>query len=79
MFPLAKSALVLTARSVQRIASRQSHHKNEHDFHDKYGNLILVSGAAFCTSIWAYVVTQTGITWNLSPVGRITPKEWKDQ
>ncbi|XP_029463505.1 cytochrome c oxidase subunit 7B, mitochondrial [Rhinatrema bivittatum] len=79
MFPLAKSALTVTARGIQRIASRQCHHKNGPDFHDKYGNVILVSGALFCVSIWSYVVTQTGITWNLSPVGRITPKDWKDK
>ncbi|XP_069895452.1 cytochrome c oxidase subunit 7B, mitochondrial [Dipodomys merriami] len=23
--------------------------------------------------------TQVGIEWNLSPVGRVTPKEWRDQ
>ncbi|KAG8448221.1 hypothetical protein GDO86_015352 [Hymenochirus boettgeri] len=79
MFPLVKSALALSARGIQRVASRDAHHKAGPDFHDKYGNIILLSGAVFCTSIWTYVITQTGITWNLSPVGRVTPKEWKDQ
>ncbi|KAM4696517.1 cytochrome c oxidase subunit 7B, mitochondrial [Rhinophrynus dorsalis] len=79
MFPLAKSALSLTARGVQRAVSRQTHHKAGPDFHDKYGNIILLSGSVFCASIWGYVITQTGIAWNLSPVGRITPAEWKDK
>ncbi|XP_053329417.1 cytochrome c oxidase subunit 7B, mitochondrial [Spea bombifrons] len=79
MFPLARSVLSATARGVQRTVSRQAHHKSGPDFHDKYGNIILLSGATFCVSIWTYVITQTGITWNLSPVGRITPKEYKDQ
>lgn len=24
------------------------------------------------------VLTQTGITWNLSPVGKVMPKEWRE-
>ncbi|KAJ1197409.1 hypothetical protein NDU88_001269 [Pleurodeles waltl] len=79
MFPLARTALSLSARGVQRIAARQSHHKAGPDFHDKYGNAVLASGLVFCVSIWSYVLTQTGITWNFSPVGRITPKAWNDQ
>ncbi|OCT65776.1 cytochrome c oxidase subunit 7B, mitochondrial [Xenopus laevis] len=79
MFPLVKSALALTGRGIQKTVSRQAHHKAGPDFHDKYGNIILLSGTVFCASIWGYVITQTGIAWNLSPVGRITPKEWKDQ
>ncbi|XP_063793241.1 cytochrome c oxidase subunit 7B, mitochondrial [Pseudophryne corroboree] len=79
MFPLARSAFSVAARGIQRTVSRQAHHKAGPDFHDKYGNIILLSGTVFCVSIWSYVVTQTGICWNLSPVGRITPKEWRDQ
>ncbi|XP_073493991.1 cytochrome c oxidase subunit 7B, mitochondrial [Phyllobates terribilis] len=79
MFPLARSALSLAARGVHRSVSRQTHHRAAPDFHDKYGNIILASGALFCVSIWGYVITQTGICWNLSPVGKVTPKEWKDQ
>ncbi|MBN3276799.1 Cytochrome c oxidase subunit 7B, mitochondrial [Acipenser ruthenus] len=41
--------------------------------------MLLVSGILFCGSVWTYVATQTGITWNLSPVGKITPKEWKEE
>uniref|UniRef100_A0A9L0SI37 Cytochrome c oxidase subunit 7B, mitochondrial n=2 Tax=Equus TaxID=9789 RepID=A0A9L0SI37_HORSE len=59
--------------------ARQSHQKQTPDFYDKYGNAVLASGATFCVAVWAYVVTQTGIEWSLSPVGRVTPKEWRDQ
>ncbi|XP_039342895.1 cytochrome c oxidase subunit 7B, mitochondrial isoform X1 [Mauremys reevesii] len=67
------------SRGTQWIAARQSHHKHAPDFHDKYGNIILLGGALFCVSIWGYVATQTGIEWNLSPVGRVTPKEWREK
>ncbi|XP_062820116.1 cytochrome c oxidase subunit 7B, mitochondrial isoform X2 [Anolis carolinensis] len=79
MFRLAKGALGLAARNIQRTSVRQVHQKHEPDFHDKYGTLVLVGGAAFCISIWSYVITQTGIEWNLSPVGRITPKPWREE
>uniref|UniRef100_A0A8C8RE48 Cytochrome c oxidase subunit 7B, mitochondrial n=1 Tax=Pelusios castaneus TaxID=367368 RepID=A0A8C8RE48_9SAUR len=79
LFPLAQSALRLSARSIQRIAARQSHYKYEPDFHDKYGNLVLAGGSLFCVGVWAYVVTQAGVEWNLSPVGRVTPKEWREK
>uniref|UniRef100_F6RVT0 Cytochrome c oxidase subunit 7B, mitochondrial n=1 Tax=Ornithorhynchus anatinus TaxID=9258 RepID=F6RVT0_ORNAN len=77
-FPLAlvNSAL---ARSIQQTAARQIHRKREPDFHDKYGTVILLGGAIFCASAWGYTVTQIGIEWNLSPVGRVTPKEWRNQ
>ncbi|XP_062940300.1 cytochrome c oxidase subunit 7B, mitochondrial [Cynocephalus volans] len=78
MFPLAKNALSrLQVRSIQQTIARKSHQKP--DFHDKYGNAILASGATFCIAVWTYMATQIGIEWNLSPVGRVTPKEWKDQ
>ncbi|XP_044293841.1 cytochrome c oxidase subunit 7B, mitochondrial [Varanus komodoensis] len=77
MFPLARRALGLAARSIQHTVKRQAGHKHEPDFHDKYGNMILLSGATFCVAVWTYVATQIGIDWNLSPVGRITPKEWR--
>ncbi|XP_066440581.1 cytochrome c oxidase subunit 7B, mitochondrial [Eleutherodactylus coqui] len=79
MFPLARSALTLAARGLQRPVVRQTHHGASPDFHDKYGNLILASGTVFCVAVWGYVITQAGICWNLSPVGRVTPKEWRDQ
>ncbi|KAG6921120.1 cytochrome c oxidase subunit 7B, mitochondrial, partial [Chelydra serpentina] len=53
--------------------------QNVPNFHDKYGNIVLLGGALFCVSIWGYVATQTGIEWNLSPVGRVTPKEWREK
>ncbi|XP_007534409.1 cytochrome c oxidase subunit 7B, mitochondrial [Erinaceus europaeus] len=80
MFPLAKNALSrIRVQSIQQIMTRKSHQKRTPDFHDKYGNAILASGAAFCITVWAYTATQIGIEWNLSPVGRVTPKEWRDQ
>ncbi|XP_054422589.1 cytochrome c oxidase subunit 7B, mitochondrial [Pteronotus mesoamericanus] len=79
MFPLAKNALSrLPVRSIQQITARQISQKRTPDFHDKYGNLVLVSGATFCIAAWVYTATQIGIEWNLSPVGRVTPKEWRD-
>uniref|UniRef100_A0A8C6R183 Cytochrome c oxidase subunit 7B, mitochondrial n=1 Tax=Nannospalax galili TaxID=1026970 RepID=A0A8C6R183_NANGA len=80
MFPLAKTALSrLQVRSILQTMARQSHQKQAPDFHDKYGNAILASGAIFCISTWTYTATQIGIEWNLSPVGRVTPKKWRDQ
>nr|XP_056704813.1 cytochrome c oxidase subunit 7B, mitochondrial-like [Euleptes europaea] len=79
LLPIVKSALGLTAHSIQRTVVRQAHHKHEPDFHDKYGNIILLVGVMFCAFIWTYAVTQTGIEWNLSPVGRVTPKEWREK
>uniref|UniRef100_A0A670K0F2 Cytochrome c oxidase subunit 7B, mitochondrial n=1 Tax=Podarcis muralis TaxID=64176 RepID=A0A670K0F2_PODMU len=51
-FPIVSSCVL--ARGVQRTAARQVHHKHGPDFHDKYGNLILLGGALFCVSIWSY-------------------------
>ncbi|NWX23879.1 COX7B oxidase, partial [Aegotheles bennettii] len=67
-----------SARGVQRTAVRQAHRKHEPDFHDKYGNLVLLGGAAAFTTVWGYVLTQAGIEWGLSPVGKVTPKEWRE-
>ncbi|XP_042524178.1 cytochrome c oxidase subunit 7B, mitochondrial [Dipodomys spectabilis] len=80
MFSLAKNAISrLQVRSIQQTMARQSHQKRAPDFHDKYGNAILAGGIAFCLATWTYTATQVGIEWNLSPVGRVTPKEWRDQ
>ncbi|XP_029421539.1 cytochrome c oxidase subunit 7B, mitochondrial isoform X1 [Nannospalax galili] len=55
MFPLAKTALSrLQVRSILQTMARQSHQKRAPDFHDKYGNAILASGAIFCISTWTY-------------------------
>ncbi|XP_003208468.1 cytochrome c oxidase subunit 7B, mitochondrial [Meleagris gallopavo] len=79
MFRVARTALNLTARSVQHTAVRQTHHrKHELNFHDKYGNLVLIGGAAFFATVWGYVLTKSGIEWGLSPIGRVTPKEWRE-
>ncbi|CAK6432681.1 unnamed protein product [Pipistrellus nathusii] len=70
MFPLAKNVLSrVLVRSIQQTMSRQIHQKRTPDFHDKYGNAILASGATFCVATWTYTATQIGIEWNLSPVG----------
>ncbi|XP_004411408.1 PREDICTED: cytochrome c oxidase subunit 7B, mitochondrial isoform X1 [Odobenus rosmarus divergens] len=80
MFPIARTALSrLRVQSIPQTMARQSHQKRTPDFHDKYGNAVLASGATFCIAVWAYTATQIGIEWNLSPVGRVTPKEWRDQ
>ncbi|MGH0143789.1 UNVERIFIED_CONTAM: hypothetical protein FKN15_063210 [Acipenser sinensis] len=79
MFALAKTAMNFTARGIRQAAVRQCHHEAGPNFHQKYGNMLLVSGILFCGSVWTYVATQTGITWNLSPVGKITPKEWREE
>lgn len=47
--------------------------------------LATISSDINCTVVWnthncshiSQVITQTGITWNLSPVGKVMPKEWK--
>nr|AAA30489.1 cytochrome-c oxidase subunit IHQ (VIIb) [Bos taurus] len=83
MFPLAKNALSrLRVQSIQQAVqavARQIHQKRAPDFHDKYGNAVLASGATFCVAVWVYMATQIGIEWNPSPVGRVTPKEWREQ
>ncbi|KAM9103795.1 cytochrome c oxidase subunit 7B, mitochondrial-like [Megaptera novaeangliae] len=74
MFPLAKNSLSrLGVRSIPQTMVRQSHQKWAPNFHDKYGNAVLASGATFCVAVWAYTAR------NLSPVGRVTPKEWREQ
>ncbi|XP_029802182.1 cytochrome c oxidase subunit 7B2, mitochondrial [Suricata suricatta] len=80
MFPLTRNALrTFKIRSIQQIRLRQSHEKHSPDFHDKYGHVVLASGIAFCVVAWVFTATQIGIKWNLSPVGRVTPKEWNDK
>ncbi|XP_005853188.1 PREDICTED: cytochrome c oxidase subunit 7B2, mitochondrial [Myotis brandtii] len=80
MFPLARNILrSVKIRSFQQIRARQSHKKHSPDFHDKYGDTILASGSIFCVVAWLFTATQIGIVWNLSPVGRVTPKEWNDK
>ncbi|KAM8800063.1 cytochrome c oxidase subunit 7B, mitochondrial [Eudromia elegans] len=78
MVPVARAALRLAARGVQHTAVRQAHRKYEPNFHDKYGNMVLIGGAVVFTTVWAYVLTQAGMEWGLSPVGKVTPKEWKE-
>ncbi|XP_053448245.1 cytochrome c oxidase subunit 7B, mitochondrial-like [Nycticebus coucang] len=80
IFSLAKNALsCLQVRYIQQTMARAGHQKRTPDFHGKYGNAVLASGATFCIAVCTYAVTQIGIEWNLSPVGRVTPKERRDQ
>ncbi|NWV10448.1 COX7B oxidase, partial [Ptilonorhynchus violaceus] len=78
MFPLTRAAQSLVARGIQHTAVRQAHRKHEPNFHDKYGTMVLLGGAAVFTSVWGYVFTQLGIEWGFSPAGRITPREWRE-
>ena len=80
MFPLAKNALSrLRVQSIQQAVARQIHQKRAPDCHDKYGNAVLASGATFCVAIWVYTAKPIGIEWNPSPVGRVIPKERREQ
>ncbi|XP_073897199.1 cytochrome c oxidase subunit 7B2, mitochondrial [Castor canadensis] len=79
MFHLARyTQSILKIRSIQQVMARQNHDKRLPDFHDKYGIAVLAGGTAFCAVAWVILSTQMGIEWNLSPVGRVTPKEWKE-
>uniref|UniRef100_A0A8C2LWP2 Cytochrome c oxidase subunit 7B, mitochondrial n=2 Tax=Cricetulus griseus TaxID=10029 RepID=A0A8C2LWP2_CRIGR len=78
MFPLARYALNhLKIKSIRQVVARQSHTKPS-DFHDKYGNIVLIGGCSFCFVGYLFYITQMGVEWNLSPVGRITPIEWNN-
>uniref|UniRef100_A0A8C6FZR0 Cytochrome c oxidase subunit 7B2 n=1 Tax=Moschus moschiferus TaxID=68415 RepID=A0A8C6FZR0_MOSMO len=78
MFPLVRNALSrLRIPRIQQI--RQSHSKHSPDFHDKYGDILLASGTSFCLVTWVFLVTQIGIQWGRSPVGRVTPQEWNEE
>ncbi|XP_026873964.2 cytochrome c oxidase subunit 7B, mitochondrial [Electrophorus electricus] len=78
MYRFAKAALNITGRSARQVAVRHGSSDASNDFHAKYGTPLLIAGATFCVAVWGYVGTSTGITWNLSPVGKVQPKEWKD-
>ncbi|XP_038200681.1 cytochrome c oxidase subunit 7B2, mitochondrial-like [Arvicola amphibius] len=80
MFPLARYALNhLKIQSVWQVVARQGHTKPSSDFHDKYGNMLLISGSIFCFVGYLFYMTQMSVEWNLSPVVRVTPKEWKNK
>ncbi|XP_008582578.1 PREDICTED: uncharacterized protein LOC103600126 [Galeopterus variegatus] len=80
IFPLAQNALSHPQiRSIQQTMARQSHQKCTPDFHDKYGDTVLASGATFCIAVWTYTATHIGMQWNLSPAGRVIPKDLRDQ
>ncbi|XP_041033390.1 cytochrome c oxidase subunit 7B, mitochondrial-like [Carcharodon carcharias] len=78
MVPLTKSLLSLSGRSIRQIVTRRAHHKTGPDFHGEYGNAILVGGFAFCVAVWSYVATLTGLTWNVFPIGKVTPQNWRE-
>nr|XP_020454135.1 cytochrome c oxidase subunit 7B, mitochondrial-like [Monopterus albus] len=75
MYRFARAVANVTGKAVQQVRHGST---VPQDFHSKYGNTVLIGGAVFCTAVWAYVVTSTGIVWNMSPVGRVMPKEWRE-
>ncbi|KAM6983984.1 cytochrome c oxidase subunit 7B, mitochondrial [Tautogolabrus adspersus] len=75
MYRFAKAAVNITGQAARQVRHGSSDASN---FHVKYGNGLIVGGAVFCTAVWSYVLTQTGITWNMSPVGKVMPKEWRE-
>ncbi|XP_004849556.1 cytochrome c oxidase subunit 7B, mitochondrial-like [Heterocephalus glaber] len=79
MFPLAKWALLngLKRQTIQCCSKTNPYEIP--NFHDKYGNTVLASGAIFCVVTWVFLTTQVGILWNPSPVAQATPKEWKNK
>ncbi|XP_017348792.1 cytochrome c oxidase subunit 7B, mitochondrial [Ictalurus punctatus] len=78
MYRFAKAALNLSGQASRQVAVRNASSGASREFHAKYGMPLLIGGAAFCISIWSYVITSTGIAWNLSPVGKVQPKEWNE-
>ncbi|XP_018956584.1 cytochrome c oxidase subunit 7B, mitochondrial-like [Cyprinus carpio] len=78
MYRFAKAALNLSGQSARQVAVRQKSDLSS-EFHSKYGPPLLIAGVTFCTAVWAYVVTSTGIAWNLSPVGKVQPKPWQEE
>ncbi|XP_016324938.1 cytochrome c oxidase subunit 7B, mitochondrial-like [Sinocyclocheilus anshuiensis] len=78
MYRFAKAALNLSGQSARQVAVRQNSDLSR-EFHAKYGPPLLIAGATFCTAVWAYVITSTGIAWNLSPVGKVQPKPWQEE
>uniref|UniRef100_A0AAX7VYH2 Cytochrome c oxidase subunit 7B, mitochondrial n=1 Tax=Astatotilapia calliptera TaxID=8154 RepID=A0AAX7VYH2_ASTCA len=88
MYRFGKAAVNISVINMRTVSSchvgqamRQVRHGSNlpQNFHSKYGAGVLVSGAIFCTAVWGYVLTSTGITWNLSPVGKIQPKPWREE
>ncbi|XP_076606772.1 cytochrome c oxidase subunit 7B, mitochondrial [Chaetodon auriga] len=75
MYRFAKAAVNISGQAVRQVRHGST---APQDFHTKYGTSVLAGGALFCVAVWGYVLTQTGITWNMSPVGRVTPKEWRE-
>ncbi|XP_022050755.2 cytochrome c oxidase subunit 7B, mitochondrial [Acanthochromis polyacanthus] len=75
MYRFAKAAVNISSQAARQVRNGST---VPQDFHSKYGTGLMVGGGVFCTAVWAYVLTQTGITWNLSPVGKVQPKPWRE-
>ncbi|CAN9501162.1 unnamed protein product [Ophioblennius macclurei] len=75
MYRFAKAALNVSGQAVRQVRHGSTVPET---FHAKYGTGLMIGGAIFCTAIWSYVLTQTGITWNTSPVGKVMPKPWRE-
>lgn len=43
-----------------------------------YQNVSLISELMILIFIFLQVLTKSGIEWGLSPIGRVTPKEWRE-
>ncbi|TMS14414.1 cytochrome c oxidase subunit 7B, mitochondrial [Larimichthys crocea] len=76
MYRFAKAAVNITGQAARQVRHGSS---AQPDFHTKHGNTVLIGGTVFCVAVWSYVLTQTGLTWNPSPVGRMMPKEWREK
>uniref|UniRef100_A0A3Q2QYV2 Cytochrome c oxidase subunit 7B, mitochondrial n=1 Tax=Fundulus heteroclitus TaxID=8078 RepID=A0A3Q2QYV2_FUNHE len=75
MYRFAKAVANVGGQAVRQVRHGSTATQN---FHSKYGMGVLVSGTVFCSVVWGYVLTQTGIEWNLSPVNRVMPKPWRE-
>ncbi|XP_029303599.1 cytochrome c oxidase subunit 7B, mitochondrial [Cottoperca gobio] len=75
MFRFAKAAVNLTGQATRQVRHGSTAPDN---FHQKYGTGLMVGGIAFCTAVWSYIITQSNITWNLSPMGKVMPKAWRE-
>ncbi|KAM3869069.1 cytochrome c oxidase subunit 7B, mitochondrial [Diretmus argenteus] len=75
MFRFVKAATNITGGAMRQVRHGST---APADFNSKYGNAVLAGGVVFFVSVWSYVLTSTGITWNLSPVGKLMPKPWRE-
>ncbi|XP_069001862.1 cytochrome c oxidase subunit 7B, mitochondrial [Embiotoca jacksoni] len=75
MYRFAKAAMNISGRAVRQVRHGST---VRDDFHSKYGTGMMIGGVGFCVAVWAFVLFQSDITWNLSPVGKVMPKPWRE-